>query len=390
MERGRRKRRGSFAAIVLLIFFGSGCRTGTESGTGVVRTDSAGVQIVTNRGPDRPLGWSLDSVLTVGSPTGMDGDTVGFFFVSDITTTKDRIVVLDRSQPALVVYDTLGQLRGRFGRKGQGPGEFQYPVSVAVAPVGGVAVFDMANGRIEYFDTAFASDGSTPLLGVRAREGEMRFAGDAVVVPTFRTSVDTAVFSLRALGPTDTTVVATLYQQRNRKPVTFNSCGFEIPPGYMPVAFAPSLRWTTDQNGHVLLAKDEKYAIEVYGGDRFTLARVIRRDRPPIQATKELAVRSLGEDPNGCDPEEQVEKGGVAPTVPPLGQMKAAPDGDLWVHRWTAEGDSLIDVFDSTGAYRGTLSDQPMPTAFLGHDRVVVKRAGAMNVAFLTIYRVRR
>ena len=378
------------APVILPLCVASACGKAEAPGTQVARMDSAGVEIVTNRGADRLLGWSLDSILAVHSPTGTRGDTVGFFIVTDIATTEDRIVVLDRSQPALLVYDTLGQFQGRFGRKGRGPGEFEYPVSVAVPPGGGVAVFDLLNGRIERFDISFAPAGSLPLLHVRVRPGAMRFAGEAVVVPTFRISADTAVFGLQTLGPTDTTVLATLYQLRNRRPVTMESCGFDLPPGYLPVVFAPTLRWTPDRRGGVLLTKDDRYDIGVYRGPRFSLRRLIRRDQPPIQATKEMAVESLSEDPNGCDPEEHVEKGGFVPTVPPLGDMKVAPDGDLWVHRWTPQGDSLIDVFDSTGVYLGTLKDQPMPAAFIGDDRVLVERVDAMDAVFLTIYRVVR
>jgi hypothetical protein len=61
------------------------------------------------------------------------------------------------------------------------------------------------------------------------------------------------------------------------------------------------------------------------------------------------------------------------------------------VERWVPKGDpSLIDVFDSTGVYRGTLTGAGMPIAFLGEDRVIVRRTDEMDVPFLTIYRVVR
>jgi hypothetical protein len=378
----------SVAAALLLLPVASACGKAEAPAAAVTRTDSAGVEIVTNPRRDRFLGWSLDSILDIRSPTGTGADTVGFFNVTDIAVTGAHIVILDRSQPALVVYDTLGHVQGRYGRRGKGPGEFEHPISVAVAPGGGVGVFDLSH--IELFDASFAPSGSISLLGVPVLGVSMRFVDDVPVLPTWRRSADTAVFGLDALGRTDTTVIATLPQVRNTKPISFKSCGLWIPSGFMPVALAPTLRWTPDRRGHVLLAKGDRYDIGVYGGSHFTLERVIRRDQTPIHATKALAARIVGKGPTGCDPAEVVEKGGFAPTVPPLGEMRVAPDGDIWVHRWAPQGDSLIDVFDSTGVYRGTLRDQPMPVAFLGDDRVVVKRTDALDVAFLTIYRVVR
>lgn len=379
---------GTVGSVLFLL--ASACGKEAAPTGAVTRADSAGVEIVINRVPDRPLGWSLDSVLTLRSPTGTGGDTVGFFGVTDVAITDGRVVVLDRSIPALVVYDSLGRVRGRYGRKGQGPGEFEYPVAMAAAPDGGVAVFDMANGRIEHFDSSFAPTGATSLLSVRVRPGAMRFAGNAAVLSTSRTAGDTAVLGLDALGPRDTTVIATLRQHRNAKFFTAKSCGFDFPPGVIAPAFAPTLRWAVDRRGRVVVATDDRYDIGVYGGPHFSLERRIRRDEPPLRATKALAVKSLGRDLNGCDPEELVERAGFAPTVPPLGDMLVAPDGDLWVHRWVPQGDSLIDVFDSTGVYRGTLRGQPMPTAFLDDDRVIVTRTDAMDVTLLTIYRLRR
>lgn len=384
------------ASVLLLVT--SGCtRVGAPAAT-VTRTDSAGVEIVANSGRETLLGWTLDPILDVRSPTGMGGDTVGFLDVTDVAVVGGRIVVLDRSVPALFVYDSLGHIEGRYGRKGQGPGEFEYPVSLAVAPDGGWAVFDMGNARIERFDESFAPSEAISLLGIMVRQGLMRFAGDAAVLPTSSVSGDTVVFGLEAVSPGGTNVLGTLRQQRNSRPITLKSCGLWFRPGSVSPVFAPELHWTPDRRGHVLLVKGDEYDIEVYGGRHFTLRRRIRRDQAPIEATEEMAVKSLGEameihSSDGtrmCDPAEMVEQQGFAPRVPALGEMRVDAGGNTWVHRWVPEGDPLIDVFDSTGVYLGTLRDQPMPTMFLGDDRAILKRTDAMDVPFLTIYRIVR
>jgi hypothetical protein len=61
------------------------------------------------------------------------------------------------------------------------------------------------------------------------------------------------------------------------------------------------------------------------------------------------------------------------------------------VERWVPKGDpSLIDVFDSAGVYRGTVTGAEMPVTFLGADRVIIGRTDSLDVPFLTIYRVVR
>ncbi|MCG6988337.1 MAG: 6-bladed beta-propeller, partial [Gemmatimonadetes bacterium] len=208
---------------------------------GVARTDSAGVEIVTNAGPDHPLGWSLDSVLSLRSPSGQGGDTIGFLAATDVAVLGDRIIVLDASTPALFVYDTLGNLEGRYGRKGNGPGELMMPGNVTPAPGGGVGVLDLMNRRIERFDVTMAPSGSISLRNVRLWGGGLGFTGDVPVLPERRVEGDVAFLDLVALGPTDTTVIATLRQPPGKN-VELKSCGMGFTG--MPPIFSPMLAWT--------------------------------------------------------------------------------------------------------------------------------------------------
>lgn len=59
-------RRPVFLAIVTLIALG--CDDGGDQGA-VVRTDSAGIEIVTSVVDDRPLSWDIERGIALGGPS---------------------------------------------------------------------------------------------------------------------------------------------------------------------------------------------------------------------------------------------------------------------------------------------------------------------------------
>lgn len=388
---------GVAAALPLLATFACGGDTGPATAT---RADSAGIEIITNTGTDRPLGWTLDSILALRAPTEAGGDTVGFFDVTDVAVTSGRIVVLDRSQSALVVYDTLGHLVGRYGRKGSGPGEFSMPLYVAVALDDGVGVLDFMNRRVELFDSSFALEASVSLGSRVIGSSGLAFAGaegDGMALPVRRLADGVALEDLTVTSPTDTAVVTTLHHPKGKN-VEFKSCGLRVGGGAgLPPFFSPNLVWTADAKGDVLVSDGTTYDVDIYGADGFSPIRHVRRDLPPIEGTEDLAIRSLGEGmkvntPAGqlvCDPKDVVEQQGFAPVIPPVVALKVSPGGDIWVDRWVPKGDPpMLDVFDSTGVYRGTLTGVDMPVAFLGDDRLILKHTDELDVPYLTVYRI--
>ena len=99
---------------------------------------------------DRPLAVDMTEVYRVGgvnapewaffgsvSPTGFDG--------------LGNLLVLDRRNKRVVVIDPDGGLARVVGREGEGPGEFQLMVSLAVWRDGRFAVPDMGHSAIQVF-----------------------------------------------------------------------------------------------------------------------------------------------------------------------------------------------------------------------------------------------
>jgi len=74
---------------------------------------------------------------------------------------RGRLLAVDTGNHRVVVYDADGRQTRVIGRRGEGPGEFNFPTYVAVAPDGTFYVTDTLNFRVQ----VFAADG-TPLKSV--------------------------------------------------------------------------------------------------------------------------------------------------------------------------------------------------------------------------------
>lgn len=81
---------------------------------------------------------------------------------------RDRLYVVDARKHALLVYElSTGRLLRTVGRRGEGPGEFNFPSAVAAGPDGRVYVSNTMNYRVEVFDADLSYRSSFGSLGVR-------------------------------------------------------------------------------------------------------------------------------------------------------------------------------------------------------------------------------
>jgi DNA-binding beta-propeller fold protein YncE len=96
----------------------------------------------------------------------------------------DRVFVADWGNHRVQAFDAQGRLLARWGREGDGPGEFRLPSGLAVDGRGRVYVGDAGNRRIQVFDAAgaflgqwasgAAADGPPAYPGALATDGQGR------------------------------------------------------------------------------------------------------------------------------------------------------------------------------------------------------------------------
>jgi len=111
-----------------------------------------------------------------------DQDPAGLFVqISGIAVDSGgRFAVLDRSLRNVRLFSGDGELLERFGRTGQGPGEFRDPVGVAFGRDGTLSVLDPGNDRITVFGVDGALRQTVPL---RSDETEERIVGWQQIEP---------------------------------------------------------------------------------------------------------------------------------------------------------------------------------------------------------------
>ncbi len=70
-----------------------------------------------------------------------------------LAISSNRLFVVDSKRHEVLIYELQGRLSGRFGTRGSGPGEFNFPTHIAAGGAGELYVTDSLNNRVQAFDT---------------------------------------------------------------------------------------------------------------------------------------------------------------------------------------------------------------------------------------------
>ena len=115
--------------------------------------DSAGVRIVEHPTDYSAPTWQLSEapLLDIGAVSG-DSSTLLYQVEGAHRLSDGRIVVANRSSHELRYYDDTGNYLYSAGRKGQGPGEFDYIAWTASCRADSVFAYDIGTRRLSVFD----------------------------------------------------------------------------------------------------------------------------------------------------------------------------------------------------------------------------------------------
>lgn len=141
---------------MLLTFGGEGDGDGKLCRPWGVCTDKSGNIIVADRSNNRVQIFNPDGTfkLKFGSPGSRPGQ---FDRPAGVTTDHlGRIIVADKDNHRIQIFDSEGNFLLKFGERGSKNGQFNYPWDVAVNAEGQILVSDTRNHRLQLF----ASDGT--------------------------------------------------------------------------------------------------------------------------------------------------------------------------------------------------------------------------------------
>lgn len=395
--------------ILLFLPFAAACGGASATST-AVRTDSAGIEIVSNPGPDRPIALPItvrDTLFDPAVDTMLQGEARGLMVEAD---AEGRLVFVDGgfSDRRVLRRETDGTIR-QVGRRGGGPGEYETVGGISVSAAGEISVIDFSKQGFVRFDAAGAplpvlkwsalgegfSRGSGYYGGGFAIQLNDYGRGSAMQQTLHEGDLEKGPRPTQAVvlaTATDTVQIAKITEPP-MKMMIFERCrvGFAQPP-----LFFPSLQW--GGNPELLaIATDASYRIDIWQAGR--LVRSVRRDHTPRSVTRAMAEQDLGEGrkivvgggpPCTITPSEIVEKQGFAPVLPAIKRLMVARDGTLWVERWTIRGEpQQIDIFDPSGAYLGTMTGTtPWPATWLAGGEFVAVSADADSLPVVVRYGV--
>ncbi len=340
------------------------------------RTDSAGVAILRGPAVDVALPWTFTELRRIG---GADSGVLSIASASALNVVTDgvsKIGVLDfETDNRIRFFTDEGAYLRSVGGKGSGPGETQYPSSLRVDTSGAASVYDFMKSAIVSWDAKGSPRPELKIVSARGRadEGFLR-VGDTVFLSIQSEDSVSSTRRVERWTPTDSVVIASFVSPKP-KMTKFKCVGLSLPP-----LFSGELTWTRASSGLLASTTQTQYEVSVYRGA--SLVRSVRRDLSPVSAKSTDAVKLFPEGlkvmfgggaPPCVTPATEVgEKVGVAKFIPVIRKMLFAPNGDLWVERYTFEGDApAVDVFDADGQYVGTASGRSLPMGFLGNDRVL-------------------
>lgn len=362
---------------------------------------------VTNTGTPPPA--RLVPVVSIGPETLTDtGSPDEFGGVNSVALGPDgEVYVADARNFEVRVFGLDGAHRRTFGRRGEGPGEFETLSSLAWAG-DRLLTYDIMLGRVG----AWSAEGEW--LGQQRTRGSMtggggairlyavgpdelyRYATGSAVETRFGSALRSLYVGLNSRGETGDTLVQ--LEAPSDAPAPYIICQTE--EGilrFFTIPFAPGLTQHPGPGDVIYSAFERDYRIAVTRNGGADTVRVIQRPLPaePIGDDEwEEGNRDFNEWRSenrsaSCDP-----SGPTRPAAKPiLGGLHIAPDGKLWVKVMRAAGD-LWEVFDADGRLLASVPRPPhkrgVAPAFSAADHLLTIRRDSLDLDHVDVWLLER
>jgi hypothetical protein len=331
----------------------------------VVRTDSAGVQLVRHAQLPQPPEWpvSAEPILSIGAADGEEPYL--FTTISSVDRLSNgQLVVAEGSAAEIRIFDRQGGFVRGMGRRGEGPGEFAWVDRARVLDGDSMLAWDGRLRRISVFDSAGelvrTENVTAPRAGPLIVE-DVFSDGSLLLVVLDGNRGTYAYFDPRSLA--EPTSIVTIENE-----ATYTDAEGRFWP--IPFVARHSIATSPDR---LYVATGDAFGYEAYGTDGSLLLDVaVYHDPQPltseaIDAYKEQRRAELQQRA------EQAARQGMVVREPPLDELPY-PDvlpviddllidaaGLVWLRAYThsASDAHAWHVFDAEGEYRAVVRIPP-------------------------------
>ncbi len=278
-----------------------------------------------------------------------------------------NVYVSDGQETRVAAFSANGKRLGTIGRKGKGPGEFEYPTGPVVGPDGALYVRNMStvqrfvsdskSGLLSKFDRQFTGPTFAPWMSKQAtfidrsnrlhfplewgsRDRMAHFAYKRYSLDgTPRDSVDVP------MQPTSRSITAS---------VMISQGSGRMVKGLNVVPFHPQPVFTVTASGTILSSPANSYQLQESDANGRVLRTVSRAVTAPKIPPGERAdsARALGRridsltvpisQVNGMS--EEVKTRTLPTTFPVFGSLSTASDGTIWARRWDSTNPADTDA----------------------------------------------
>jgi hypothetical protein len=327
-------KRANVFTIIFILFLIASCSQQDSKWKGSIRTED-GVTIVEN--PIEPMYTGEVLELEEDLIIGKNVDEEDFLFqrISAVKADNEgNIYVLDDKASKIMKFDPHGNLIAEFGRKGQGPGEFNFALGMQLSPKGELMVSDTSSFRFVFFNlqgeylthlTAMFSD-TNPHLDSR---GNIIFQSSA---------------------PGNPWVLKLAKYDRNGDLIqTICNLEYNRDLNEMEVYSPNYIYYTVLENDHVVWAVAKPYELSVVD-DSGRLIKKIRKKYIPIKVTQEDIDMF----------KDHYKDSGMKVIIPehypPIRGISSDDEERIFVNRYATDPENRhYDVFDPEGKFISTL-----------------------------------
>jgi len=306
--------------------------------------------------------WSETGEYVFGDIEAMTGGDRGFY-------------LLDAGNRQVVLVDRQGEVQLAFGREGSGPGEFQYPLSISLR-TDEIWVGDLAAGRYSVFDIEgnFLRSVIWPSRGGRTASRSIVITPDDRELRRSPSMIEGWMALIRStLDGSEVDTIATM-RTAPASGATINLPTLGATTMYDPPAYSPELRWAHTPDGRILTVTSGNYLIEERDPDG-TLRGELMSPTPDLTVTpadREAYLVRLARmfdvpvDDFRKDNPRFVTQYAFAEQRAAIENITVDPQGRIWVLANIPENTGQrLDLFDADFTFLGSLSDLPLPSAFL-------------------------